>query len=96
MAVVAVVAVVAKEAVVAEAKKTKEPKQEKAKAKAPKETPKTLRITWTKSAIGHNLSQKATIRSLGLTRLSQTVEQPDSPQVRGQIFKVKHLLSVEE
>ena len=57
---------------------------------------KTLKITWVKSAIGHNKDQKATIRSLGLTRLYQTVEHPDTPQVRGQVFKVKHLLKIEE
>jgi large subunit ribosomal protein L30 len=57
---------------------------------------KTLKITWVKSAIGHQKSQKGTIRSLGFTHLNQTVELPDGPQVRGQIFKVKHLLEVEE
>ena len=55
----------------------------------------TLRITWVKSAIGHDKSQKETIKALGLTRLNETVEHPDIPQVRGQIFKVKHLLNVE-
>ena len=56
----------------------------------------TLRITWVKSAIGHNKGQKEAIRALGFTRLNQTVEYPDTAQVRGQIFKVKHLLKVEE
>jgi large subunit ribosomal protein L30 len=58
--------------------------------------PRTLKITWVKSGIGHGKDQKATIQSLGLRRLHQTVECPDSPQVRGQIFKIKHLVTVEE
>jgi large subunit ribosomal protein L30 len=57
---------------------------------------KTLRITWIRSAIGFPKNQKATIAALGLHRLHETVEQPDNPAIRGQIFKVKHLLSVEE
>jgi len=55
-----------------------------------------LRITWVKSAIGYNQDQKDTIRSLGFRRLNQTVEVPDSPSIRGMIFKVKHLVSFEE
>jgi large subunit ribosomal protein L30 len=57
---------------------------------------KTLKITWVKSAIGYPKNQKATITALGLHRLNQTVEQPDNPAVRGQIFKVQHLVRVEE
>ncbi len=55
-----------------------------------------LRITWVKSAIGYKQDQKDTIRSLGFHRLNQTIEVPDSPSVRGMIFKVKHLVSFEE
>jgi large subunit ribosomal protein L30 len=55
-----------------------------------------LRITWVRSAIGHAEDQKATIRSLGLRRLHQTVEKPDNPAFRGMVFKVKHLVHVEE
>ena len=57
---------------------------------------KTLRITWIKSAIGFSKHQKATIAALGLHRLHETVEQPDNPATRGQIFRVKHLVRVEE
>lgn len=57
---------------------------------------KTLTITWTKSAIGYSQRQKDTIRSLGLHRLHQTVEKPDSPEFRGMIQKVQHLVTVEE
>jgi large subunit ribosomal protein L30 len=57
---------------------------------------KTLKVTWVRSSIGYKQDQKDTIKSLGLRHLNQTVEHPDSPQVRGQIFKVKHLIKVEE
>jgi large subunit ribosomal protein L30 len=55
-----------------------------------------LRITWTKSAIGHQSGQKRTIRALGLRRLGQTVEHSDSRSLRGMITKVKHLVAIEE
>ena len=55
-----------------------------------------LRITWTKSAIGYARDQKATIRALGLRRLHHSVEQDDTPSVRGMTAKVRHLVTVEE
>ena len=55
-----------------------------------------LRITYSKSAIGYTVRQKATIKALGFTRLYQTVEHDDSPAVRGMVNKVSHLLTVEE
>lgn len=57
---------------------------------------KTVRVTWVKSAIGYSKDQKATIKALGFRRLNQTLEKADTPQVRGQIFKVKHMLRIEE
>ena len=57
---------------------------------------KTLRITQIKSAIGTPADQKRTVRALGLKRLNHTVEQADTPTIRGMVFKVKHLLKVEE
>jgi large subunit ribosomal protein L30 len=57
---------------------------------------KVLRITYTTSAIGVKYDQKETVRRLGLVRLGQTVEQPDTPAVRGMIHKVRHLVTVEE
>lgn len=56
----------------------------------------TLRITYKKSVIGYSQAQKDTVRSLGLRKLNQVVELPDSPSLRGMIFKVQHLLKVEE
>jgi len=55
-----------------------------------------LRISYTKSAIGYSYTQKDTIRSLGLKKLNSTVIQDDTPSVRGMIFKVQHLVTVEE
>ncbi len=57
---------------------------------------KTLVITWKKSAIGYQERQKRTIKALGFTKLGQTVERVDTPQLRGMINAVKHLLVVEE
>ena len=56
----------------------------------------TLAITQVKSANGTNERQKATLRTLGLRRIGQTVERPDSPQLRGLVHAVRHLLDVEE
>jgi large subunit ribosomal protein L30 len=55
-----------------------------------------LRITWVKSAIGFEKSQRETVRSLGLKKLNKTVVVNDTPQVRGMVNKISHLLRVEE
>ncbi len=55
-----------------------------------------LRIRQIKSAGGHRFDQQRTIRALGIRRLRQAVEHHDTPQIRGMIFKVRHLLEVEE
>jgi large subunit ribosomal protein L30 len=55
-----------------------------------------IKITWTKSFIGYPETQRLTIKSLGLRKLNQSVIKADSPELRGQINKVKHLVSVEE
>jgi len=63
---------------------------------AKKAAEKKLKITQIKSGIGFPADQKRTIRALGLKRVNDSVEQVDSPAVRGMIFKVKHLVKVEE
>ena len=63
--------------------------------KGPKEQ-RILRITLTKSPIGYSYRQKRTVRALGLRRMRQTVEQQDTPTIRGMIAKVSHLVTVEE
>jgi len=55
-----------------------------------------LKITYTKSSIGYNKSQKATVEALGLRKLNQTREHDDTPIIRGMVKKVEHLVSVEE
>ncbi|MCL2756563.1 MAG: 50S ribosomal protein L30 [Coriobacteriia bacterium] len=60
------------------------------------ETVKTLKVTQIRSTIGFPADQIKTIRALGLGRINKSVEQVDNPAVRGMIFKVKHLVKVEE
>jgi len=60
------------------------------------QTGKTLRITLVKSPTGYNDRQRRTARALGLRRMHQTVEQADTPVIRGMIAKIPHLLRVEE
>ena len=55
-----------------------------------------LRVTWKISAIRREKSQGETIRGLGLRKLHQTRVLEDTPSVRGMIFKVRHLVEVEE
>jgi large subunit ribosomal protein L30 len=54
-----------------------------------------LKITWIKSAIGYKQNQKATIAALGFHKLWQVIEQEDSPQIRGMLFTVRHLVTWE-
>jgi large subunit ribosomal protein L30 len=54
-----------------------------------------LRIKWIKSDIGFARDQRRTLKALGFHRLHETVEQEDSPSVRGMIDKVSHLVKVE-
>ena len=55
-----------------------------------------LRITLVKSSNGANQRQRDTLRSIGLRRIGHTVEQQDSPQLRGMVHAVRHLVKVEE
>ncbi len=57
---------------------------------------KKLKITQTKSGIGAKKKQKATLVALKLTHHQKTVVHNDTPQIRGMIFKVSHLVQVEE
>jgi len=59
-------------------------------------TPKMLRITLVKSAIGYSEKHKATVRALGLRRLNQSVVHEDTLVVRGMLRKVNHLVLIEE
>ncbi len=55
-----------------------------------------LKITYKKSMIGYAKDQKETVLSLGLRKLGHSVIKPDNPSIRGMIFKVQHLVTVEE
>ncbi|MBM3131893.1 MAG: 50S ribosomal protein L30 [Chloroflexi bacterium] len=55
-----------------------------------------LRITWKKSTIGYSKDQRKVVKALGLRRLNGAVEHDDSPQIRGMVHKVRHLVEVEE
>lgn len=57
---------------------------------------KTLRITLVRSLIGEKPKSRATVRSLGLRKIRQTTERPDTPSVRGLIHAVRHLVEVDE
>ena len=57
---------------------------------------KMLRITLVKSPIGYSQRHKDTVRTLGLRRINQTVEHEDSPVVQGMLYKIAHLVEVEE
>jgi large subunit ribosomal protein L30 len=56
----------------------------------------TVRVTQRKSRNGCDKRQLATLRSLGLRRIGHTVEVSDSPQIRGMLHKVRHLVEVQE
>lgn len=56
--------------------------------------PGKLLIRWVRSAIGHPRHVRQTIRGLGLHRLHETVERPDTEAIRGMIYKVRHLVEV--
>jgi len=57
---------------------------------------KTLKIKLVKSPIGYSKRQKGTVKALGLKKINDIVEQADNPVIRGMIFKVSHLVEVEE
>ena len=57
---------------------------------------KKIKVTLVKSPIGAIPKQRATVEALGLHKLNQTVELPDNDAVRGMVWKVSHLVKVEE
>ena len=56
----------------------------------------TLQVTQRKSRNGADKRQLDTLRSLGLRRIGHTVEVTDTPQIRGMLHKVRHLVEVSE
>jgi large subunit ribosomal protein L30 len=55
-----------------------------------------IKITLIKSINGYGPDQEDTLQALGLKRINQTVIREDVPSLRGQVMKVKHLVTVEE
>lgn len=56
----------------------------------------TVRITLVRSLIGQRQGSRDTVEALGLLRVNYSVEKPDSAVLRGMIFKIKHLVAVED
>ena len=56
----------------------------------------TVKVTLTKSMIGSTRKIRATLVGLGLTRREKTIIRKDTPEIRGMIRKVEHLVTVEE
>lgn len=67
----------------------------RAKSKA-KDIQATIRIQWYRSTIATPKAHKELVRSLGLTKLNQIVERPDSASTRGMVKKAPHLLRIVE
>ena len=57
---------------------------------------KMIKITLTKSTIGASPKQRKVVEALGLRKMHQTVEMADTPQTRGAVAKVSHLVTGEE
>ena len=80
--------------------KTKRPAKKIAKPKTVKATPPaasaTIRIQYYRSFIAAPRTHKEVVRSLGITKLNQIVERPDTPSMRGAVAKVPHLLRLVE
>ena len=68
-----------------------------AKKAAPKKAAaRRLKVTLVKSTIGFNETQAKTVQGMGLRKIRHTVELPDTPETRGMILKVRHLVEVQE
>ncbi len=63
---------------------------------AAKQTTKTLKVTLVKSPIGFKKNQGAVVQGMGLRRIRHSVELADTPETRGMIHKVRHLVEVSE
>ncbi len=71
-------------------------KAKQAKSAQPKEAAKTVTIKLIKSPIGFNKNQATVVQSIGLRKINHQVKLADTPETRGMIFKVRHLVTVSE
>jgi large subunit ribosomal protein L30 len=60
------------------------------------ETGGTIKIQYYRSMIGYPKKQKTMFKSLGITKLNQTIERPDNPAMRGIVNKIPHILRIVE
>ena len=67
-----------------------------AKAKQAEQAAKTVTVTLVKSPIGFQRVQGKVVEGMGLRKLNHSVTLADTPEIRGMIFKVRHLVSVSE
>jgi large subunit ribosomal protein L30 len=67
-----------------------------AKAKQANTSGKKVTIKLVRSPIGFNKNQATVVQSIGLRRINHTVTLSDTPETRGMIFKVRHLVTVSE
>ena len=65
-------------------------------AKQNENTAGNIKIQYYRSSIGYSKKQKEIVKRLGMTKLNQTVERPDTPSMRGIVAKVPHLLRIVE
>jgi large subunit ribosomal protein L30 len=65
-------------------------------AKKASKEPKTMKIKYVRSAIGRDFHQKRVVKGLGFTKLNQVVERHDTPEIRGMVAKICHLVEIVE
>jgi large subunit ribosomal protein L30 len=76
------------------AKKPEKKAEPKAEKKAEKKAAERVKITLLVSPIGFNRNQAAVVQGMGLRRIRHSVELADTPETRGMIHKVRHLVKV--
>ncbi len=73
--------------------KNKNTASKKEKTKSPE---KNIKVRLARSLVGRPQSQREIVRGLGLRKVNSTAIRKDCPEIRGMIFKVSHLVQVEE
>ena len=69
-------------------------KPKAASAKSPTKDVAKIKIRYFRSAIGRSFRQKRIVQGLGLRKLNQVVERPDTPAIRGMVAKIPHLVQI--
>ena len=64
--------------------------------KSEKDGARKIKIQYYRSVIGYSKKQKEIVKSLGITKLNQTIERVESPATRGIVAKIPHLLRIVE